>query len=52
MIQNDSVLSDAYMLHSFVAGLTHAVKLFVRAFKPKTISDAIAYARSQDEVIL
>lgn len=52
MIQNDSVLPDAYMLDSFVAGLNPAVKPFVRAFKPKTITDVVKYSRLQEEVIL
>lgn len=49
MIQINHILPDNYILDSFIAGLKPSVKPFVRAFKPTTISQAIKYARLQEE---
>lgn len=49
MLQNNHILPDAYILDSFIGGLKPAVKPFVRAFKPVTVSDAIEFARLQEE---
>ena len=48
LLQNDHVLSAQYILESFIGGLKEDVKPFVRAFKPKSISEAIRYARLQE----
>lgn len=49
MVQNRHVLPDQYVLDSFVGGLNAAVKPFVKAFKPKSIAEAVEYARLQEE---
>ena len=51
MEQFHHVLPDPYMLESFIGGLKPAVKPFVKAFKPQTVTDAILYARLQEESI-
>ncbi|KAL8087895.1 hypothetical protein AgCh_037873 [Apium graveolens] len=49
MIQINHILPKNYILDSFIGGLKPSVKPFVRAFKPETISQAIEYARLQEE---
>lgn len=51
MVQINHILPDSYILDSFIGGLKPSVKPFVRAFKPDTISQAIEYARLQEESI-
>lgn len=47
--QNGHKLTEGYLLESFVGGLKKEVKPFVKAFEPTSISDAIKYARLQEE---
>ncbi|XP_017227846.1 uncharacterized protein LOC108203433 [Daucus carota subsp. sativus] len=49
MEQNHHVLPDLYLLESFIGGLKPAVKPFVKAFKPISVTEAINYARLQEE---
>ena len=49
MLQINHILPDNYILDSFIGGLKPSVKPFVRAFKPNSISQAIEYARLQEE---
>ncbi|KAL8100580.1 hypothetical protein AgCh_032728 [Apium graveolens] len=49
MEQHNLVLPDTYFLDSFVGGLKTSVKPFVKAFKPTTVTEAIRYARLQEE---
>ncbi|XP_074313633.1 uncharacterized protein LOC141648817 [Silene latifolia] len=51
MLQRNRLLPDQYFLDSFVGGLKPAVKPFVKAFKPETLSEAVEYARLQEETI-
>lgn len=50
--QSNHVLPDTYVLESFVGGLRPAVKPFVKAFNPVNVTDAIKYARLQEEVLM
>ncbi|XP_056698524.1 uncharacterized protein [Spinacia oleracea] len=49
MMMNNHILPETYLLESFVGGLKAAVKPFVKAFKPDSISEAIDLARLQEE---
>ncbi|XP_048492259.1 uncharacterized protein LOC125493205 [Beta vulgaris subsp. vulgaris] len=49
LIQNGHTLSEEYVLHSFIGGLKPTIKPFVRAFDPASISQAVKYARLQEE---
>lgn len=49
MSQQNHMLPDSYFLDSFVGGLEPTVKPIVRAFKPKIVSEAVEYARYQEE---
>lgn len=48
---NGHFLPDSYVLDSFISGLKGAVKPFVIAFNPKTIAEAVKYARVQEEAV-
>ena len=50
LIKNPSLPSD-YFVDSFIGGLGDNVKHFTRAFDPKTIPEAIKYARLQEATI-
>ncbi|XP_074369113.1 uncharacterized protein LOC141709470 [Apium graveolens] len=52
MLQSNHVLPEGYILDSFIGGLKSAVKPFVKAFKPTSFSDAIEYARLQEESLM
>lgn len=52
MEQYNHILPDTYFLESFIGGLKPAVKPFVRAFKPVNVTEAIRYARLQEEALL
>lgn len=52
MEQCTHVLHDAYVLESFVGGLKSAVKPFVKAFNPANVTEAIKYARLQEEALM
>ncbi|XP_056698640.1 uncharacterized protein [Spinacia oleracea] len=45
-------LSEEYLLDSFIGGLDPIVKPFVKAFKPNSISEAVEFARLQEEQTL
>ncbi|XP_074327433.1 uncharacterized protein LOC141665350 [Apium graveolens] len=49
MLQSNHVLPEVYILNSFIGGLKPTIKPFVKAFKPVSITDAIEYARLQEE---
>ncbi|VFQ84344.1 unnamed protein product [Cuscuta campestris] len=49
LVQHSHYLPDSFILDSFVGGLKPAVKLFVRAFKPTSIAEAITFARLKEE---
>ena len=49
MLQSNHVLPEGYILDSFIGGLKPALKPFVKAFKPSSITEAIDYARLQEE---
>ncbi|XP_074298103.1 uncharacterized protein LOC141628919 [Silene latifolia] len=51
MLQRNRLLPDQYFLDSFVGGLKPAVKPFVKAFKPGSLTEAVEYARLQEETI-
>lgn len=50
LIENSLIL-DEHFLDSLFGGLTPYLKSFVRAFHPKTLSEAIEYASCQEETI-
>lgn len=45
MLQSNHNLPDTYVLESFIGVLKPAIKPFVRALKPISVTDAILYAR-------
>ncbi|VFQ67144.1 unnamed protein product [Cuscuta campestris] len=49
--QNNHYLLDSYILDSFIGGLKPSVRLFVKAFKPTGIAQAIEYARLKEEAL-
>lgn len=49
LMQKNHLLSDEFFLESFIGGMKASIKPFVRAFKPKTISEAVEFARLQEE---
>ena len=49
MLQEGHVLSNEYMLESFIGGSKESVKHFVRALNPSSINEAIRIERSQEE---
>ena len=49
LLQNGHRLNSAYLLQSFIGGLREETEPFVKAFNPTSISDAIRYARLQEE---
>ncbi|XP_074267352.1 uncharacterized protein LOC141590682 [Silene latifolia] len=51
MIQRNPLLNDAFFLDSFIGGLKPVIKPFVKAFKPATIAEAVAFARLQEESV-
>ncbi|XP_074318129.1 uncharacterized protein LOC141654920 [Silene latifolia] len=51
MIQRNPLLNDALFLDSFIGGLKPVIKPFVKAFKPATIAEAVAFARLQEESV-
>ncbi|XP_074266111.1 uncharacterized protein LOC141588577 [Silene latifolia] len=51
MLQRKRRLPDQYFLDSFVGGLKPAIKPFVKAFKPGSLTEAVEYARLQEETI-
>ncbi|XP_074296892.1 uncharacterized protein LOC141627552 [Silene latifolia] len=51
MIQKNPLLPDVYFLDSFIGGLKPGIKPFVKAFKPSTVSQAVEFARLQEESI-
>lgn len=44
-------LSSKFILDSFISGLRDNIKPFVKAFSPQSISQAITYARLQEETL-
>ena len=50
LIKNPSLPSD-YFVDSFIGGLDDNVKHFTRAFDPKTLPEAVKYARLQEATI-
>ena len=51
LLLRNPTMPEPYFLESFIGGLTAAVKPIVRSFKPTTVSEAIEYARQQEESI-
>ena len=51
LLLRNPTMPESYFLESFIGGLTAAIKPIVRAFKPATVSEAIEYARQQEESI-
>ena len=51
MMKNNHIFPESYLLDSFIGGLKASVKLFVRAFKPATIAQAVEYVRLKEESI-
>ncbi|VFQ80250.1 unnamed protein product [Cuscuta campestris] len=49
LVQNNHYLPDSYILDCFVGGLKASIRLYVRAFKPSSIAQAIEYARLKEE---
>lgn len=45
-------LSSKFILNSFISGLKDNIKPFVEAFAPQSISQAITYARLQEETLM
>lgn len=52
VLQNNHVLSESYILDSFIGGLKPSIKPFAKAFKPTTIAQVVEYARLQEESIM
>ncbi|XP_021765492.1 uncharacterized protein LOC110730018 [Chenopodium quinoa] len=52
LLQNGHCLSEEYILECFVGGLKFAIKPFVRAFNPSSITEAVGYARLQEEQLV
>ncbi|CAO2838144.1 unnamed protein product [Amaranthus hypochondriacus] len=46
---HDYDLSPRFILDSFISGLKETIKPFVKAFKPDSLTQAIEYARLQEE---
>ena len=51
LLMKNSLLPDEHFLDSFVGGLKPHLKSFVRAFHPKTLTEAMEYARCQEETV-
>ena len=51
LLLRNPTMPDSYFLESFIGGLSDTVKPIVRSFKPVSVSDAIEYARQQEEAI-
>jgi len=51
MIQKTPCLPDDFFIDSFVGGLKPQLKPFVKALRPTTLSEAVVYARLQEETI-
>lgn len=45
MIKRTPILPDLFFVNSFVGGLKPHLKPFVKALKPTSLSEAVAYAR-------
>jgi len=50
LLKNPSHLDD-YFVDSFIGGLKPSIKSFGRAFHPKTLPEAVDYARSEEETL-
>lgn len=49
VLQTHNTLPEEFILDSFIGGLNHVVKPFVKAFKPATITEVVEFARFQEE---
>lgn len=52
LLQNGHRLPEEFILDSFVGGLKPTIKPFVRAFNPTNISEAVKFARLQEEQLI
>ncbi|VFQ74355.1 unnamed protein product [Cuscuta campestris] len=49
LVQNNHYLPDSYILDCFIGGLKASIRLYVKAFKPNCLAQAIEYARLREE---
>jgi len=50
LVKNPLLLAD-YFVDSFIGGLVPQIKSFTRAFKPKSLAEAVDYARLQEATV-
>lgn len=50
LLKNPTLPND-YFVDSFIGGLKPSIKYFVRAFHPKTLLEAVEYAKSHEETL-
>ena len=51
MLVKNPRLPDDYFVDSFIGGLTPQIKSFIKAFKPKSLSNAVNYARLHEATV-